>query len=117
MVDWYGTPHTEALHVIWPNAIGCLIPEAAEELERDARRRHNVAKGMRNPNSGASTCSCNVTVEDKGVFATPWTATMTYGSGGGSGPADWAEELALKTFQGSLGKDAYVPAGGQINSD
>ena len=57
MVDWYGTPHTEALHVV--ERYRMLDFEAAKEgFERDARQ-HNIAQGMRNPSSGASTCSSN----------------------------------------------------------
>ncbi len=47
MVDWYGTPHTEALHVV--ERYRLLDSEAAKEgFERDAKE-HNVAPGMRKP--------------------------------------------------------------------
>ena len=48
------------------------------------------------------------TVEDKGVFVTPWTATMTYRSGG-SGAADREEEACAENIQWYAGKDADVP--------
>jgi hypothetical protein len=105
MVDWYGTPHTEALHVV--ERYRMLDPEAAKEgFERDAKQ-HNVGQGMRNPNSRGKYLQLQFTVEDKGVFATPWTATMTYGSGGG--PADWAEEACAENIQWYPGRDADVP--------
>jgi hypothetical protein len=48
MVDWYGTPHTEALHVI--ERYRLLDHEAAKDgFARDAKE-HNVAQGMRNAN-------------------------------------------------------------------
>jgi hypothetical protein len=105
MVDWYGTPHTEALHVV--ERYRMLDSEAAKEgFERDAKQ-HNVAQGM-HPNYRGKYLQLQFTVEDKGVFATPWTATMTYRSGG-SGPADWAEEACAENIQWYSGKDADVP--------
>jgi hypothetical protein len=80
---------------------------AKEGFERDARQ-HNVAQGMRNPNSRGQYLQLQFTVEDNGVFATPWTATMTYGNGG-SGPTDWEEQACAENIQWYSGKDADVP--------
>jgi hypothetical protein len=103
MVDWYGTPHTEALHVV--ERYRLIDHEAAKEgFERDARRR-NVAQGVMNPNSRGKSLQLQFTVEDEGVFATPWTATMTYGFG----PPDWAEQVCAENLQWYSGKDAEVP--------
>jgi hypothetical protein len=106
MVDWYGTPRTEALHVV--ERYRMLDYEAAKEgFERDAKQ-HNVAPGMPVPNSSGSYLQLQFTVEDKGVFTTPWTATMTYRSGG-SGPAAWAELTCAENTQWYPGKDSDVP--------
>src|SRR5215471_12385478 len=106
MVDWYGTPHTEALHVV--ERYRLLDSAAAREgFERDAKQ-HNVAQGMRNPNSQGKYLQLQFTVEDKDVFTTPWTATMTYGSGG-SDPTGWEEQACAENIQWYSGKDADVP--------
>jgi hypothetical protein len=42
------------------------------------------------------------------VFTTPWTATMTYGSGGRD-PADWVEQACSENILWYPGKDADVP--------
>jgi hypothetical protein len=106
MVDWYGTPHTEALHVV--ERYRLLDPDAAKEgFDRDAKQ-HNVAQGMRNPNPLGKYLQLQFTIEDKGVFTTPWTATMTYGNGG-SGPAAWEEQACAENIQWYSGKDADVP--------
>jgi hypothetical protein len=106
MVDWYGTPHTEALHVV--ERYRLLDREAAKDgFARDAKQ-HNVADGMRNPNGRGKYLQLQFTVEDKGVFTTPWTATMTYGSGG-SDPADWLEQACAENILWYPGKDADVP--------
>ena len=103
MVDWYSTPHTEALHVV--ERYRMLDYEAAKEgFARDAKE-HNVAQGMTSPNSGGKFLQLQFTVEDKGVFTTPWTATMTYGLG----PADWMEQVCAENIQWYSGKDAEVP--------
>ena len=103
MVDWYGTPHTEALHVV--ERYRLLDHEAAKEgFERDAKE-HNVASGMTNPNHQGKSLQLQFTVEDKGVFTTPWTATMTYGFS----PADWAEQVCAENIHWYSGKDADVP--------
>jgi hypothetical protein len=46
------------------------------------------------------------TVEDEGVFTTPWTATMTYGRG----LADWAEAVCAENTYWFPGQEAAVPA-------
>jgi hypothetical protein len=106
MVDWYGTPHTEALHVI--ERYRMLDYEAAKEgFERDAKQ-HNVAAGMPTANSRGKYLQLQFTVEDKTVFTTPWTATMTYRSGGNA-PTDWAELTCAENIQWYPGKDSDVP--------
>jgi hypothetical protein len=48
MVDWYGTPHTELLHVTKRYRLTNF--EAAKDgFARDAKE-HNVAHGIRHPN-------------------------------------------------------------------
>jgi hypothetical protein len=107
MVDWYGTPHTEDLHVI--ERYRLLDPEAAKEgFARDAKQ-HNVADGMRNPSPKGKYLQLQFTVEDKNVFTTPWTATMTYGAGGDDAAADWSEYACAENIQWYSGKDADVP--------
>ena len=107
MVDWYGTPHTEALHVI--ERYRMLDPEAAKDgFARDAKQ-HNVADGMRNPGPKGKYLQLQFTVEDKNVFTTPWTATMTYGAGGDNAAADWSEYACAENIQWYSGKDADVP--------
>ena len=102
MVDWYGTPHTEALHVV--ERYRLLDPEAAKEgFDRDAKQ-HNVAMGGK-PNSQGKYLQLRFTVEDKNVFMTPWTATMTYRIT----PNGWEEQACAENIQWYSGKDADVP--------
>jgi hypothetical protein len=101
MVDWYGTPHTEALHVV--ERYRLLDPAAAQEgFDRDAKQ-HNVAMGK--PNPEGKYLQLRFTVEDKGVFTTPWTATMTYRIS----PNEWDEQACAENTQWYSGKEADVP--------
>jgi len=101
MVDWYGTPHTEALHVIERHRL--IDYEAAKEgFERDAKENLRFAPL---PNYRGKYLQLEFTVEDAGVFTTPWTATMTYGRG----PTMWIEEVCAENVQWYPGKDAAVP--------
>jgi hypothetical protein len=55
---------------------------------------------MRTANHRGKYLQLQFTVEDKGVFTTPWTATMTYGSGGNDPTTGW-NRLAQKTSCGT----------------
>jgi hypothetical protein len=105
MIDWYGTPYTQALHVI--ERYRLLDYAAAKEgFDRDARQ-HNPIPGVRkpDPNDPGKYLQLQFTIEDEGVFTTPWTATMTYVRD----PAGWPEMVCAENIQWYSGKSAEVP--------
>ena len=103
MVDWYGTPHSAALHVI--ERYRMLDYNAAKDgFERDARE-HNVVPGKPVPNAQGKYLQLRFTVEDDGVFTTPWTATMTYRND----PDGWVERPCAENIFWYPGKEADVP--------
>jgi hypothetical protein len=105
MIDWYGTPYTQALHVI--ERYRLLDYAAAKEaFDRDARQ-HNPIPGVTRPNPAdpAKYLQLQFTIEDEGVFTTPWTATMTYVRD----PAGWPEMVCAENIQWYSGKSAEVP--------
>jgi hypothetical protein len=63
MVDWYGTPHTEALHVV--ERYRLLDAEAAKDGFSRNAKEHNVAQGMRNANHRGKYLQLQFTVEDQ----------------------------------------------------
>jgi hypothetical protein len=85
MVDFYGTPYTEALHVVERYRL-LDYEDAMEGLERDARENLRPARGA---DAGSAPdysyrgkhLQLRFTVEDEGVFTMPWTATITYRRG------------------------------------
>jgi hypothetical protein len=103
MIDWFGTPHTAALHVVERYR---LIDYAAakEGFERDAKE-NQIAPGVRDASPPGKYLQLRFTVEDEGVFTTPWTASMTYGRS----TADWAEAVCAENTQWFPGQEAAVP--------
>jgi hypothetical protein len=103
MVDWYGTPHTDSLHVI--ERYRMLDYAAAKDgFARDAKE-HNVVAGMPVPNDRGKYLQLQFTVEDNNVFTTPWTATMTYRHD----PDGWVERPCAENIKWFPGRDADVP--------
>jgi hypothetical protein len=103
MIDWFGTPHTAALHVVERYR---LIDYAAakEGFERDAKE-NQIAPGTRDASPPGKYLQLRFTVEDEGVFTTPWTASMTFGRS----TADWAEAVCAENTQWFPGQEAAVP--------
>ena len=89
MVDMYGTPHTEALHVV--ERYRLLDYEVANESE-DRGENENFRLQVsdtglaRNPNYKGPGLLLEFTVEDPGVFTIAWSARITYRRPLGSWP-------------------------------
>src|SRR5438477_5498528 len=77
MIDLFGTPYTDKLHIVERYRLR-EYDDVKDALERnnkenwlfqgDAWTRHRAGKFLQ----------LHVTIEDEGVFTTPWTATLTY---------------------------------------
>jgi hypothetical protein len=117
MVDYFGTPYTEALHVV--ERYRLLDYETAKEaLERNAKENFDYG-GTRtigdaplhiDPNYRGKHLQLAFTVEDEGVFTTPWSATITYRPGfNWLGAAEWPEVICAENNLSSDGKDEAVP--------
>jgi hypothetical protein len=109
MVDMYGTPHTEALHVVEHYRL--LDYEAAKEaLERNAKENFRFPPGIIpwdfDPDYKGKHLQLQFTVEDEGVFTMPWSATITYGRPLGEGVEYVCAENPHEYYSG---KDTSVP--------
>ncbi len=117
MVDVYGTPYTEALHVV--ERYRLLDYEAAKEgLERAAKENFHLppdtipAAADSDPNYRGKHLQLQFTVEDEGVFTMPWSATITYGRppiGDRRGAGGGEYVCAENTHEYYAGKDTEVP--------
>jgi len=94
MLDHYGTPYTEALHIV--ERYRLLDYEAAKEgLDRDAKENLRVQPEMIDRGYRGKHLQVEFTVEDKGVFTVPWSATITYGRG----LSEWEEDVCAENIQ------------------
>ena len=103
MIDLFGTPYTKALHVVERYRL-IDYADAKDGLERGAKE--NMLFGNINRNDGNRFLQLQLTVEDPGVFTTPWTATITYGHGG-----DFPETVCAENIhEYYYNKNSEVPA-------
>jgi hypothetical protein len=103
MVDMYGTPHTDALHVVERYRL-VDYDSAKEALERNAKENFRLSPATisfnGDPNYRGKHLQLQFTVDDEGVFTTRWSATITYGR-----PAEeWREFVCAENP-----RDAAVP--------
>jgi len=104
MIDLFGTPYTDALHVVERYRL-LDYEDAKEALERDTKENFHPGVFMDRKNRGKY-LQIYFTVEDKTVFTTPWSATVTYGHGSD----DWPETVcAENTHEYYNNKDSEVP--------
>jgi hypothetical protein len=103
LIDMYGTPHTEALHVVERYRM-LEYEDAKEGFERDAKENLIVAANV-DPNYKGRTLQLQFIVEDEGVFTVPWSATITYRPAFGG----WQENICAENTRYYPGKFAEVP--------
>jgi hypothetical protein len=104
MIDLYGTPYTEKLHVVERYRL-LDYEDAKEGLERDAKENQRPPVGI-DRNYRGKHLQIYFTVEDEGVFTMPWSATITYGRGSD----EWPETVcAENTHEYYNNKESDVP--------
>jgi hypothetical protein len=104
MLDLYGTPYTGALHVVERYRL-IDYEDAQEGLARDAKE-NRLVPGDIDPKYRGKFLQVRFTVEDEGVFTTPWSATITYRPA----PGPWQEIVcAENTHEYYYNKDSEIP--------
>ena len=110
MVDPYGTPQSEALHII--ERYQLVDYEAAKEAgdraeeEQGYRVESELFDGvMVDHDYKGKGLQVQITVEDKNVFTTPWSGTLTYRRAA----REWMERVCAENLRESNGKDRKVP--------
>jgi len=110
MVDMYGTPFSPALHVVERYRL-LDYADARAAIERNGKENIRFGPGIQSlefdPDYRGQHLQLEFTVDDEGVFTTPWTATITYSVPSGS----WEEHVCAENSRGyfSNGKEAAVP--------
>jgi hypothetical protein len=108
MVDMYGTPHSPSLHVV--ERYRLLDYETAKVVEERGQRllsRRGRDPGLnRNPDYKGPGLQLDFTIEDEGVFTTPWSASISYRRPKGQ----WPEMVCAENPDGQFaGHRAEVP--------
>jgi hypothetical protein len=110
MLDMYGTPHSAALHVV--ERYRLVDYDAAKDaLARNAKENSYIpvtaATGVVeiDPNHRGKVLQLHFTVEDVGVFTSPWSATITYRPN----LAPWSEGVCAENLQWHPGTNSDVP--------
>ena len=81
MIDWFGTPYTQALHLVERYRLldyGATM-EAVEWAAKEHLQSDNPGSGPRpDPTYNGKGLQIQLTVEDAGAFTMPWSATFTF---------------------------------------
>jgi hypothetical protein len=92
MVDMYGTPHSPALHVVERYRL-VDYAEAKDAIDRNDKENLRATGGAEiDYNDRGKVLSLEFTVDDDGVFAMPWKATITYRRNQG----EWTELICAE---------------------
>jgi hypothetical protein len=106
MIDRFGTPYTEALHVV--ERYRLIDFEAAKEAqERGQKEWPAIPSYAVDADYKGKGLQLEFTVEDEGVFTMPWTATITYRR---AERRDWNERICAENVE-------HYYAGHQYYSD
>jgi hypothetical protein len=104
MIDLYGTPYSDKLHVVERYRL-LDYEQAKEGLDRDAKENQRAGVGI-DRNYRGKHLQLTFTVDDPGVFTMPWSATITYGRGSN----DWPETACAENIHEYYNnKDSDVP--------
>jgi hypothetical protein len=110
MLDMYGTPFSAVLHVMERYRL-IDYADAKPALERNSKENIRFGPYIQSlvfdPNYRGKHLQLQFTVDDDGVFTTPWSATITYAVPLGT----WEEHVCAESRLGyfSTGKEATVP--------
>jgi hypothetical protein len=108
MLDLYGTPYSKALHVVERYRL-VDYDTAKDGLERDAKE-NQPAEGKIDRSYRGKHLQLQFTVEDEGVFTSPWSATVTYAPASIADITEWPENVcAENTHEYYNNKDSDVP--------
>ena len=108
MIDWFGTPYTEALHLV--ERYRLLDYDATMKAVAWAAKEHsqtdNPGSGPRpDPNYRGKGLQIQLTVEDTGTFTMPWTATLTFRRA----LDEWSELVCAENIQWHPGTYSEAP--------
>ena len=90
MIDLFGTPYTKSLHIVERYRLR-EYDEVKDAIDRNKKENWLLAGDVFSNHRGKF-LQLHLTIEDAGVFTTPWTATLTYVPG----PPDLSENVCAE---------------------
>jgi hypothetical protein len=108
MVDMYGTPHTEALHVVERYRL-IDYDEAKESIARNEKENFHVTQDGFDPGYRGKVLQLQFVVEDPGAFTMPWSSMITYRRS----LNEWTDLICAENPHESPGKISAVPTADQ----
>jgi len=113
MIDWFGTPYTEALHLV--ERYRLLDYETTMKAVAWAAKEHSLGGGSSgpraDPNYKGKGLQIELTVEDKGAFTMPWSATLTFRRA----LDEWRELVCAENIQWHPGTNSEVPIANKLD--
>lgn len=110
-IDPFGTPHSSALRVV--ERYRFIDGEAASRAQDAhgfvARPFFPYGRGAIDPDTAKKGLQVELTVEDEGVFTTPWSARVTYRPVIKPWPAEWPEVVCAENPHFGGGSDQHIP--------
>ena len=105
MIDLFGTPYTKALHMVERYRLR-NYDDVKDAIERNKKENWLFAGDVFSGHRGKF-LQLELTIEDKGVFTTSWTSTLTYVPG----PSTWPEVVCAENPRQYYydGSDTDVP--------
>ena len=109
-IDWFGTPYTEALHIVERYQLIDYV--AAKEAQERAGQENLRFPRPRttyepDPNYKGKGLQLHFTIVDEGVFTMPWSATKTYRR---PLATEWQEVVCAENpHEYYAGRDTEVP--------
>ena len=90
MIDLFGTPYTKSLHIVERYRLR-EYDDVKDAIERNKKENWLLAGDVFSNHRGKF-LQLHLTIEDEGVFTTPWTSTLTYVPG----PPDLSENVCAE---------------------
>jgi hypothetical protein len=106
MIDLFGTPYTDKLHIVERYRLRDY-DDVKDALERNSKENWLVRGDVWTARRSEKFLQLHVTIEDEGVFTTPWTATLTYAPGGSQVAENVCAENPHEYYNN---RDSDVPA-------
>ena len=108
MIDLFGTPYTDKLHVVERYRLRDY-DDVKDALERNNKENWLFQGDVWSRHRGSKFLQLHVTIEDEGVFTTPWTATLTYAPGPDRVAEGVCAENRVEYYHGVNSKESDVP--------